>query len=352
MPYSLYVCRQDDDRISPFSLDGGSGQLTPQVEVPVEGGPSVLAASPDRRVLYVGHRGSPAISSFSISQSTGGLTPQGRVATEHAPTFLATDRTGRWLLSAYYQGGYAAVHPLGNDGAVGAPQLDRQDTANGAHAIATDPSNRFAFVPHIARLNDNVLEPPWENPGPNMILQFKFDPHTGRLSPNPTFRVDPTERLGPRHYCFHPTLDLVYFSNEQGCSVTGYRMDRVTGTLTAVQTITTLPDGFTARNTCSQIHLTPAGQFLYVGNRGHNSIAGFAVDAATGRLTPSGQVSTEAVPSAFSLDPEGHFLFAAGTASGRLASYCINGQTGALTPLATYAVGQRPAAVLVNRFGA
>jgi 6-phosphogluconolactonase len=136
MPHSVYVCLQDEDKISGFSLDRGTGQLTPHAEVPVAGGPSVLAASPDRQVLYVVYRGSPAISSFRIDQGTGGLTPQGRVGTEHAPTFLATDRAGRYMLSAYYQGGYAAVHPLGNDGAVGAPQLDRQDTANGAHAIA------------------------------------------------------------------------------------------------------------------------------------------------------------------------------------------------------------------------
>jgi 6-phosphogluconolactonase len=225
-------------------------------------------------------------------------------------------------------------------------------TAPGAHAIATDPSNRFAFVPHIARLNDNVLEPPKENPGPNMILQFRFDAQTGRLTPNSPFRVEPAERLGPRHYCFHPTQDLVYFSNEQGCSVTGYRLDRASGTLSAVQTVTTLPDGYSARNTCSQIHLlTASGQFMYVANRGHNSIAGFAVDAVTGHLTGIGHVSTEAVPSAFSLDPAGHFVFAAGTASGQLASYRISGETGALTPLAIYAVGQRPAAVLATRLG-
>src|SRR5947209_14699025 len=345
MPYSLYVCLQDEDKILVFSLDSGTGQLTPQTEVPLAGGPSVMAISPDRQVLYVGHRGSPAISSFRIDQSTGGLTPQGRVGTEHAPTFLATDRTGRFLLSAYYQGGYAAVHPLADDGAVGAPQLDRQDTANGAHAIATDPSNRFAFVPHIARLNDNVLEPPRENPGPNMILQFKFDPDTGRLSPNSTFRVEPTERLGPRHYCFHPTQDLVYFSNEQGCSVTSYRLDRGTGNLSPVQTITTLPGGFTARNTCSQIHLTPSGQFLYVANRGHNTIAGFAVDAVTGHLAPAGHAPTEAVPSAFALDPDGRFLFAAGTVSGRLASYRIDSATGGLSPARTQPVGPRLPAV-------
>ena len=144
---------------------------------------------------------------------------------------------------------------------------------------------------------------------------------------------------------------MVYFSNEQGCSVTGYRLDPATGTLTAGQTLTTLPEGYTARNTCSQIHLTASGHFLYVGNRGHNSLAGFAVDAATGRLTALGHVATEAVPGAFGLDPEGHFVFAVGTASGRLASYRINGETGALTPLATYAVGQRPMGVLVTRLG-
>ena len=117
-----------------------------------------------------------------------------------------------------------------------------------------------------------------------------------------------------------------------------------------MQTITTLPDGYTARNTCSQIHITSSGQ-LYVANRGHNSIAGFIVDAVTGHLTAIGHVSTEAVPSAFSLDPAGHFVFAAGTASGQLASYRISGETGALTPLAIYAVGQRPAAVLATRLG-
>jgi len=351
MPYALYVCPQDEDKIVAFTMDADTGRLTLGAEVAVAGGPSVLAISPDRQVLYVGHRVVPAVSSFRIDHATGGLTLLGTVSATHAPTFLAPDRTGRYLLSCYYQGGGAAVHHLGSDGAVGAPSLDWLATATGAHAIATDPSNQFAFVPHIARLNDNVLEPPKENPGPNMILQFRFDAQTGRLTANAPFRVEPAERLGPRHYCFHPTQDVVYFSNEQGCSVTAYRLDTATGTLSAVQTITTLPDGYAARNTCSQIHLTPSGQFLYVANRGHNSIAGFAVDAATGRLTAIGHEPTEAVPSAFGLDPAGHFVFAAGSASGRLASYRVNRETGALTPLTTYAVGRRPGAVLATRLG-
>jgi 6-phosphogluconolactonase len=206
-------------------------------------------------------------------------------------------------------------------------------------------------VPHIARLNDNVLEPPKDNPGPNFIAQFRFNAQTGRLTANSPFRVEPRERVGPRHYCFHPTLDVVYFSNEQGCSVTSYRVDRATGTLSALQTITTLPARHTARNTCSQIHLTPSGRFLYVANRGHNSIAGFAVDTATGQLTAVGHVATEAVPGAFALDPAGRFVFSAGTATGRLASYRTNDETGALSALETYAVGRRPAAVLVTQIG-
>jgi 6-phosphogluconolactonase len=349
MPYALYVGLQDDDKIAVFAMDGESGQLTPRTEVTAPGGPSVMAISPDLKTLYVGHRARPAISSFRIDQATGGLTLLGTAGQTDAPTFLAPDRTGRHLLCAYYQGGYVAVYALAADGTVGAAPVDKQATATGAHAISTNPSNRYAFVPHIARIQDNVLEPPKNIPGPNVIMQFRFDAGSGRLTPNSPDRVQQPELAGPRHYCFHPNLDLVYFSNEQGCSVTGYRLDRVTGTLSAVQTISTLPDGFSARNTCSQIHLTPSGRFLYVGNRGHNSIAGFAVNAATGQLTAAGRVPTEAVPSAFALDPAGRFLFAAGSASGRLASYRIDSETGSLTPLSTYAVGQRPMAVMTTR---
>ena len=102
MPYALYVCLQDENKIVTFTMEAATGQLTPQAAVPVAGGPSVLALSPDRTVLYVGHRVLPAISSFRIDPATGGLTPQGTVSPAHAPTFLATDRTGRHLLSAYY----------------------------------------------------------------------------------------------------------------------------------------------------------------------------------------------------------------------------------------------------------
>jgi 6-phosphogluconolactonase len=349
MPNILFVGLQDEDKIASFAIDAATGALTRRADLPLAGGPSVLALSPDCGILYAGTRNPATIASFRIDQGSGALARQGSVATADAPTFLAPDRGGRYLLAAYYQGGYAAVHPLGPDGAVGAPPVDRQETAIGAHAIATDPSNRFAFVPHIARVQDNVLEPPKNIPGPNFIAQFRFDAQTGRLTPNAPARVEQDALVGPRHYTFHPAREFVYFSDEQGCSVSVYRLDPVTGTLAPVQRARTLPDGFSGRNTCSQIHLTPSGNFLYVGNRGHNSIAGFAVDAATGRLAPLGQTPTEAVPSAFGLDPGGAFLFSAGTATGKLAAYRIDPGTGALTPLAVYDVGRRPAAVLATR---
>jgi 6-phosphogluconolactonase len=341
MPYYMYVSLQDDDKILVFTMDSGTGQLTPKGELPVSGGPSSLAISPDRKVLYLGHRNVPGISSLLIHPDTGELTRSGTVTPEAAPTFLSTDRSGRYLLSSYYQGAHAAVHPIGDDGAVGGPPIEWLETAIGAHAMQTDPSNKFAFVPHI----DN-------RGGPNAIFQFKFDPDSGHLTSNSPPRVDQPTGTGPRHFCFHPNKDILYFSNEQGSSVTGYNFDPANGTLSAFQTISTLPTGYQESNTCSQIQMAPSGKFLYAPNRGHNSIAGFSADPNSGQLTAIGHVATEDRPSAFSLDPEGNFLFAAGSETDRLASYRVNSDTGGLTPLETYSVGKRPMWVLITRLGA
>ena len=83
---------------------------------------------------------------------------------------MSTDRKGRYLLSAYYQAGHVGVHPISADGAVADPPVEWLATDLGAHAIQTDPSNKFAFVPHIARLFDNVMEPPKDQVGPNVIF--------------------------------------------------------------------------------------------------------------------------------------------------------------------------------------
>jgi len=350
MANTLFVGLQDDNKVAVFAIDSESGALTKRGEV-ASAGPSAFALGDGGRMLHVGERGGPAVASFRIDPASGALTAAGSAAQPHAPTFLALDRAGKFMLVAYYQGAGAAVYRIAADGSVGAASQEWLATDTGAHAIATDPSNRFAFVPHISRVQDNVLEPPKNIPGPNYILQLRFHAESGRLSQNEPARVAQPDLTGPRHYTFHPRLDLAYFSNEQGSSVTAYRLDRASGALSPVQTISTLPAGFTSRNTCSQIHLTPDARFLYVGNRGHNSIAGFAVDAASGQLSAAGHAPTEAVPSAFGLDPDGKFLFAAGTASGRLATYRVDGATGALTALGTQEVGKRPAAILAVRLG-
>ena len=336
MPYFMYVSLQDDDKISIYTMDADSGRLEHQRDETVTGGPAALAIDPQRKYLYVARRVAKEISSFGIDQNTGGLSLLGTASLEGEPVFLSTDRRGKFVLSSYYFQSIAAVHPVDERGVAGTPPIEWLETATGAHSIQTDPSNRFAFVPHIA------------GNGPNAIYQFKFDESTGRLTPNSPAILTPEELLGPRHFCFHPNQDVVYFSNEQACSVTAYRLDSSAGTLTAFQTVSTLPDDFEGRNSCSQIQISPSGKFLYAPNRGHNSIAEFAVDAATGRLTPVGRAPTEAVPRAFSLDPQGNFLFAAGLESGRLASYRINGESGELEPMETYDVGQRPMWVLIT----
>ena len=335
MPYYAYVSLQDDDKILVFTMDPGTGKLTQKAAVPVSGGPAALAVDPEGRYLYVGRRVALDIASFRIDQADGGITQIGSATLQGEPVALATDRKGRYVLSAYYRQRTAAVHRIENGAAV-TPAVEWRMTASGAHSMQTDPSNRYAFVPHIA------------NRGPNQIYQFLFDESTGHLTPNSPPLLEPTESLGPRHFCFHPSLDTVYFSNEQGCSVTAYRLNTGTGTLEAFQTISTLPQGYTGINSCSQIQITPDGRFLYAPNRGHNSIAGFSVDPSSGTLSAAGHAATQAVPRAFSVDLQGKFLFATGLETGNLTSYVIDQATGELTPSEIYPVGNRPMWVLVT----
>ena len=337
MPYVMYVALQGDDKLRQFTMDAATGKLTLQREVAVPGGPAPLTVDPQRRFLYVARRGACIMSSFRIAPGSGDLTPIGEVGLESDPCYIATDRRGKFLFSAYYQAGKAAVHPIGSDGAAYGPPVEWRDTARGAHCMQADPSNRFVFVPHIA------------GNGPNAIFLFRFDAQTGHLTPNTPARVSPERPDGPRHFCFHPSKPILYFSNEQGCSVTAYAFDQTSGGLRPVQTVSTLPQGYSGQNTCSQIQITPSGRFLYAPNRGHHSIACFAVDATTGHLTPRGHMPTETVPRAFSLDPSGTFLYAAGLESGRLAAYRIDESTGLLQPLEVYAVGARPMWVLILR---
>ncbi|NLS75869.1 MAG: lactonase family protein [Chloroflexi bacterium] len=331
MTYRAYMTAAGDDRIVIHDVDAETGRLENRRDVLAAGAPSPLATDPQRRWLFVGLRAVNQMASYRIERD-GGLTLLSQIPLGSDPCYVRTDRTGRFLMSAYYGAGRVAVHPIGADGALGSEPIEWLATAPKAHCIMTDRTNRLVFVPHV--------EPS------NMILQFRFDPERGTLTPNATPRVQPPAGEGPRHYGYHPTLDVLYFSNEQGCSITAYRLDRAAGTLSPFQTLPTLPPGFAGKNTCAQIHIRHDGRAVYVSNRGHDSIACYAIDPTTGALTSLGQQPAEPTPRVFGLDPGGRFLYAAGQGSGRVAAYRVM-DSGRLAPLETYPLGERPMWVLV-----
>lgn len=334
MSYTVYVPSGADDKVSRFRMDRESGALTLVEAIAMAGGPSALCTSPDRATLYVSLRGVHKAASYAIDKPSGALTPINEVTLPADPCFLSTDKTGRFLLMACYGAGQVGVYALGEDGAIGGEPLQWFDTTEHAHCIHTDATNRYAYVPHT-------------NP-PNQIRQFLFDETTGTLTPNGVDRVCPDAPIGPRHYDYHPSLDVVYVSNENGSAISAYYLDPESGRLAEFQRLTTLPaEGFGGSNTCAQIHVSPDGRFVYISNRGHDSIACYAIDGQSGSMTPIRLVPTEPIPRVFSLDPSGRFLLAAGQASGKLATYTVDQETGDLAPLDVYEVGVRPMWVMV-----
>jgi 6-phosphogluconolactonase len=333
MEYRVYVSLRGEDRISCHRLNPDTGALTLQRGVAVHGGPAPLAVDPTRRFIYAGLRSACQLATFRLDPATGNLSLRGTVDLSSDPCYISTDRTGKFLMSAYYSAGMVAVHPINQDGVIGDSAVQWVETAGHAHCIHPDRSNRHFFVSQVVPSN--------------RILQFHFDESTGVLTPNGIPEVIAGENQGPRHYCYHPRRDVVYVSNEQGCSVTAYHFDASTGTLAAFQTTTTLPDDYRGENTCAQIQIHPSGHFLYVSNRGHDSMAMFSIDDISGELAALGQQRTEPTPRVFNIDPSGEFLLVAGQGSGRLSAYRIDGNTGALNLLETYEVGEDPMWVLI-----
>lgn len=338
MSHFVYVALGGENRIAVFAMEPATGALRPTGEVPLPGSPGPLAIDPGRRFVYVGVRSTRQLCTFRLDPASGGLSLIRTIDLEADPCYLSIDRRGRFLLSACYSGGLVGVHRLAADGGPEIPPVEWRTTAPCAHSIQTDSTNRFAFVPHVAESN--------------VLFQFTFNEESGRLTPNQVPRVVPPEGTGPRHYEYHPSLPVLYCDNEQGSSVTAYRLDPEQGTLEPFQTLSTLPEGFTEENTTAQIHLAPPGRFLYVSNRGYNSIACFAIESGTGRLSAIGQQPTEPMPRAFNVDPYGRYLYVGGLASGQLASYRIDPHTGVLTPLEVYPVGKNPMWVLPVRVAA
>lgn len=328
MAYHVYISNAGSPFLSHFLLDEASGALEPQPNVELEDSPGAVAVRPDGTQMFVALRSAQKLVSYAVERNKGTLSKLAETSLEEGPPYLFLDRTGAFLLSSYYGSGQVAVHGVAADGALSAEPLQTIPTALHAHSIQTDRANRFAFVPHT-------------NPA-NAIFQFRFDEQSGRLTPNDPPKIQPATPEGPRHFAFHPTGDFLYSVNENGSTVSAHHFDPEAGTLASFQVISTLPEGVDrADNTTAEIKITPDGQFLYGSNRGHDSLALFAI-GGDGRLTAQGHYPTEATPRFFELDPGGRFVCAVGQDSGRLRSYRLEAATGVLTPLEQHAVGASP----------
>jgi 6-phosphogluconolactonase len=317
-------------------LDLRSGELTLQGLAATTTNPSFLALDPAHRFLYavnevdhVAGSKSATVSAFAIDPGTGMLTLLNQQSSRGtSPAHLIVDATGKNVLVANYGSGSVAVLPIGPDGRLGPAtgfvphrgssiNKSRQEGPH-AHCVTLDPANRRVVVADL---------------GLDKVLIYQLDPARGHLTPNAPRFAAVTPGSGPRHFVFHPNGRTAYVINELASTVLAFAYDAATGALQAKQTLSTLPASFKKANTTAEIQVHPSGKFLYGSNRGHDSIAIFAIDPATGLLTASGYEPTGGkTPRNFTIDPTGAYLLAANQDSGTVVVFRIDPETGALSP--------------------
>jgi len=322
-----------------YRFDAGTGKidlLGLAAETPY---PSWLALHPNQRYLFAVNEnefqpepGKPSLTSaFAIDRASGKLTLLNRAsAVGQGPCHASVDATGRRLMLANYGSGSIAVLPIQTDGRLGeaiafvqhqGSSVHPRQAGPHAHCVAPSPDNRFVLAADL---------------GLDQVLVYRFDSARGTLAPNdpPFARVAPGS--GARHFAFHPNRRLVYVVNELSNTVTVFNYDTGGGKLTELQTVPTLPAGFTGRSTSAEVAVDRAGRFLYTSNRGHDSIAIFSIDARRGTLTPVGHVPTQGkTPRNFAIDPTGRFLFAANQDSHNIVLFRVDAKTGGLSPAGT-----------------
>ena len=275
------------------------------------------------------------VTAYRIDRSTGALTYINKQPSRGSITAHASfDHTGRWLLVANYHMGDPGLRPpqaavvfaLDADGGVGAavsgvvhsgsgPNAARQECAH-PHCVLASPDNRFVLVADL---------------GIDRIVVYAFDAATGKLTPAATPYIQCAPGDGPRHLVFDPTGRFVFVTNELASSVSAFTWDAATGTLAHVQTASALPPDGHPDNTCSDIGISADGRFVYAANRGHHSIATFAVDLPTGRLTLIGNASIQgSTPRQFTIDLTGRFLLIANQNSDQVVVLARDPATGLL----------------------
>ena len=296
--------------------------------------PSFLAADPGHSVLYavneapVFEEGKGAVSAFAIERKTGHLTLLNRVSSGgRDPCHLAIDRYGKWLLAANYGSGTVSVFPIKNDGRLGDASALLQHSGSGkdprrqagphANSVNLSPDERFLLVSDL---------------GLDKVMVYRFDVGKGTLTANDPPFVKLSAGSGPRHLSFHPDGRFAYQINELSSTLTAFAYDADRGSLREIETISTLPQEFSGENTTAEVAVHPDGKFVYGSNRGHDSIAVFAVWGDKSILEPVEYVSTRGrTPRQFAIDPTGNYLFAANQNSGEVVVFRIDRATGRLT---------------------
>ncbi|HVX13911.1 MAG TPA: lactonase family protein [Pirellulales bacterium] len=334
----LYVGSYADakgDGIYLLELDLSNGKLTRLGATSGVQNPSFLAIHPNKRYLYSvcevpefeGKR-TGAIAAFAI-ESDGGLRALNRESSGgEGPCHLIVDKAGKNVLAANYGGGSACCLPLDDKGRLAkasevvqhrgkSTNPQRQESPH-AHSVNLDRANHFAFVADL---------------GLDEVLVYRFDAEKGSLKANepPAAKVKPGS--GPRHFAFHPSGRFAYVINEMALTITAFRYDEAHGVLSEVQTVSTLPEDAKGDNfSTAEVQVHPSGKFVYGSNRGHDTIASFAVDDQTGRLTPTGHASTGGkTPRNFGIDPTGKYLLAANQDSDNILVLKIDPASGKLS---------------------
>lgn len=318
-------------------FDPESGRLSaPELAVAAQN-PTFLALSHDGRFLYavneIGNfsgRPSGAVSAFRIDQQSGKLTllnqePSGG----SGPCHVAIDNTGRCVLVANYGSGSVAAFKADADGRLsglvcqvqhhGSSINSQRQEGPHAHFITTDPANRFALACDL---------------GLDQVLVYRFDPEKATLIPNDPPAAPVPPGAGPRHLAFHPNGRWVYDINELNSTLSSFQYAARQGTLIPLETVATLPEGFSGRNACAEITVHPSGKFLYGSNRGDDSIALFSIDPKTGKPHFVTRESTRGkTPRHFALDSSGRWLLAENQDSNDIFVFRIDLGSGRLTPV-------------------
>jgi 6-phosphogluconolactonase len=332
-----YTSKQESKGIYAYRFDAEAGKLSSIGLAAESSDPSFVAVHPNGKYLYAVNEiddfsgmKSGAISAFAIDRKNGTLKLLNQVSTHgRGPCHVSVDKAGRWVLVANYGGGSVATFEVQGDGSLSlvkgfvqhsgsSADKERQEAPH-AHWIAVSPDNRFAVAADLG-LDD--------------VLVYKLDPNTGSLTPNTPPFVAVKPGSGPRHFAFHPNGKFGYVLTEMATTVTAFSWDPRKGSLTAMQTVPTLPKDYSGPTEAAEIAVHPSGKFLYASNRaGIDTITIFSIDPAKGTLKETGRVSTKGrTPRNFAIDPTGAFLLAANQDSGNVVVFRIDTANGALTP--------------------